>query len=61
MAGAASMNQFPALLEYIKFAATSLSGGFMVVGLAAVGVGTALVSATHLIPPEDDEEIEELL
>lgn len=61
MAGAASMNQFPALLEYIKFAATSLSGGFLVVGLAAVGLGTALVSATHLIPPDEDDEPEEQL
>jgi hypothetical protein len=61
MAGASSMNQFPALLEYIRFAATSLGGGFMVVGLAAVGLGTALVSATYLIPPGDDGELEELL
>jgi len=61
MAGTASMNQFPALLEYVKFAATSLTGGFMVVGLAAVGIGTALVSTTHLIPPGDDEDTEELL
>jgi hypothetical protein len=60
MAGAASMNQFPALLDYIKFAATSLSGGFMVIGLAAVGIGTALVSTTYLIPPGDDDELEEL-
>ncbi|MDX9958794.1 MAG: hypothetical protein RBT68_10170 [Spirochaetia bacterium] len=60
MAGAASMNQFPALLEYIKFAATSLTGGFMVVGLAAVGLGTVLVSTTYLIPPGDDDELEEL-
>jgi hypothetical protein len=61
VAGASSMNQFPALLEYIKFVATSLGGGFMVVGLAAVGIGTALVSTTHLLPPGDDEELEEIL
>ena len=61
MAGTVSVNQFPALLEYIKFASTSLGGGFMVVGLAAVGIGTALVSATHLMPPGDDDELEELL
>jgi hypothetical protein len=60
MAGAASMNQFPALLEYLRFVATSLGGGFMVVGIAAVGIGTALVSATNLIPPGDDD-LEELL
>lgn len=61
MAGAASMNQFPALLEYIKFAASSLTGGFMVVGLVAVGLGTALVSTTHVLASSDEDEQEELL
>ena len=61
MAGASSMNQFAAFLDYIKFASTSLGGGFLVVGLAAVGIGTALVSATYLIPSGDDDELEEIL
>lgn len=50
-----SMAQFPALTEYLKFAATSLSGGFLVVGLWTVGVGTALASSKFLLPSREDE------
>lgn len=55
LAGASAMNQFPALMDYLRFAATSLGAGFLITGLAAVGIGTALVSASHFIAPEDED------
>jgi len=47
---------FPALSEYARFVFTSLTGGALVVGLVAVGLGTALVSAKRAIPPSADYE-----
>jgi hypothetical protein len=51
-----SLNQIPALTEYIKFAATRLTGGFLSAGIAAVALGTAFSSAKYVIPARDDEE-----
>ncbi len=51
-----SLNQIPALTEYIKFVATRLTGGFLSAGIAAVALGTAFSSAKFVIPARDDEE-----
>ncbi len=51
-----TINQIPALTEYVKFAATRLTGGFLSAGLAAVALGTAFSSAKFVIPARDDEE-----
>jgi hypothetical protein len=51
-----SLNQIPALTEYIKFAATRLTGGFLSAGIAAVALGTVFSSAKFVLPARDDEE-----
>jgi hypothetical protein len=51
-----NLNQIPALTEYVKFAATRLTGGFLSAGLAAVALGTVFSSAKFVIPARDDEE-----
>lgn len=50
------LSDFPALSEYARFVSTSLTGGALVVGLVAVGLGTLLVSAKRAIPPKEDFE-----
>ena len=56
--GVERVSEFTALAEYLRFVAGRLSGGFLTVGLVAVGTATALLSAKRAIPPaEDDEDI----
>ncbi|MBN2875693.1 MAG: hypothetical protein JXM71_11405, partial [Spirochaetales bacterium] len=48
----------PALAEYLRFAFSTLSGGFLTAGLIGVGIGTLLVSIQRIVPPSEDEEDE---
>ena len=52
------VHQIPALGEYLKFLAGRLTGGFLVSGLVAVGLGTAFSTARYVLPARDDEEEE---
>jgi hypothetical protein len=51
-----SPDNLPALAEYLKFVAATISGGFLTAGLIGVGAGTALASAKRAIPLSDDDE-----
>ncbi|TFG84017.1 MAG: hypothetical protein E4H20_04215 [Spirochaetales bacterium] len=57
--GQSAMNAVPALVDYLKFVAGRLGGGFLITGLVTVGLGTALVSVKRAIPPSEEEEEEE--
>ncbi|HPM71800.1 MAG TPA: hypothetical protein PLE25_02445 [Spirochaetales bacterium] len=48
--------ELPALLDYLRFVASRLGGGFLPAGLIGLGVGTALVSVKRALPLADDDE-----
>lgn len=54
------ITSFPALAEYAHFVARSLSGNFLWVGLAVLGLGFLMSTVHHAIPPSEDiEDLEE--
>lgn len=53
-------SELPALMDYLRFVASRLGGGFLPAGLIGLGVGTAFASVKRALPLPDDDDEEDL-